>query len=143
MARVTLQLPAALTIVLCTLIASACKQEARAPAFIASVSIAQSEQDEFVSSLDDALLKYSLKRFGAAPGLRELKGRDVLYINYRRELSDKWTYLAATDIVRQGVIEVHLYPEYFESAETRDSAFRSVQRLLAKYGSKLQQNPSK
>jgi hypothetical protein len=119
----------------------ACTQESRVPDYIATVVVDATQQEQLVSSLDSELKAYSLKRYGAAPGLKELAGREVLFMDYRRDLSEKWSYLTATDIIRQGVVEVRVYPEYLPTGEARDKAFIAVGKVLAQHGSKLQPNP--
>ena len=132
-----------LAVALCAAVSYACTQESRVPDYIATVVVDASRQEQFVSSLDSELKAYSLKRYGAAPGLEELTGREVLFMDYRRDLSEKWSYLTATDIIRQGVFEIRVYPEYLPTREARDKAFAAVGNVLAQHGSKLQPNPGK
>jgi len=133
----------AIAVALCAVISYGCTQESRVPDYTATVVVEGSRRDQFVRSLDSELLAQSLKRYGAAPGLNELAGREVLFLDYRRNMSEKWSYFTATDIVRQGVVEVRVYPEYLTTLEAREKAFVAVEKVLAQHGSKLQPNPRK
>lgn len=61
------------------------------------------------SMLDATLLPCNFTRFGAAPGLKELKNRDVLYYEYKLLETDKIPFLVFTDLVDEKEIDVRLY----------------------------------
>ena len=67
---------------------NACSQESRLPTQVASLQLEPSRYSELIASLDAALLSSGLARYGAAPGLNEIYGRNVLYFEYRVHSTD-------------------------------------------------------
>lgn len=107
------------------------------PTHFAQISLAPDRYGELVSKLDSAMKASGLSRFGAAPGLNELQGREVLYIAYKFQLSDKWAFIAATDVVKAGTIEMHVYSMVLADEQGRKDAMSRLDAVLAEFGSAL------
>ena len=123
---------------LAVVMASACTSEFLKPTYEAKFRLSAEQQGEFKSLLDSALQPHGLNRFGAAPGLDELKKRKIFYVEYRPNIKSKWTYLSATDLLNQDTIEIRVYPEGLPSAQSPAAALASVKAVLTRYGASLQ-----
>jgi hypothetical protein len=125
---------------------NACSQEAMVPTHLAQINLAPARYDDLKSKLDAAMKDSGLSRYGAAPGLNELQGREVLYIEYRLQPSDKWAFLTATDVVKAGTVEVRVYSTVL-TEQGRPTAMSRLDAVLAEFSSALRahtaEQPSK
>lgn len=83
-----------------------------------------------------------LSRYGAAPGLKELRGRDVLYVEYRLQQSDKWAFITATDVIKVGTVELRVYSTVLVDEQGRKDAMTRLDGVLAQFGSTLKAQPA-
>jgi hypothetical protein len=120
-----------------SLMMNACSQESRLPTHLAHITLVPDRYGDLVSKLDSAMKATGLSRYGAAPGLKELRGRDVLYIEYRLQQSDKWAFMTATDIVKAGAIEMRVYSTVLSDEQRRKDAMSRLDAVLAEFGSTL------
>lgn len=123
---------------------NACSREMQnmTPTHLAQITLASSRYGELLAKLDIEMKAVGLSRYGAAPGLNELRGRDVLYIEYRSKLSDKWTFINATDVIDVGKVEVRIYSAVIKDEKIRKDAMTRVQKVLAEYGTTLKERPT-
>jgi hypothetical protein len=119
------------------MITSACSGESQRPTAIAKIQIPPLKYADFVSSLDKALLKSGLTRFGAAPGLNEIYGREVFYFEYRSSANSKWAFITANDLVKVGVIELRLYSTAASLEKGREMAKEKLIEVLKAFGAEL------
>lgn len=90
-----------------------------------------------IDALDAEMAVVGLSRYGAVPGLNAIKGRDVLYANYRFNLSDKSWFLSADDVQKVGTIELRVYSAAMDDEQARRKAIVRVDSVLAAFGAKL------
>lgn len=112
------------------------------PTHVAQVTLSPTRYGELVAKLDIEMKAVGLSRYGAAPGLKELRGREVLYFDYRFKLSDKWTFLDGIDIIKHGRIDIGVYSQFFADEIVRKDAMSRVQKVLAEYGAGLKERPA-
>jgi hypothetical protein len=112
------------------------------PTHVAQINLAPSRYGELVAKLDVEMKAIGLSRYGAGPGLKELKGREVLFFDYRYKLSDKWTFLDGTDIIKHGRVDIGVYSQYFTDEKVKQDAMSRVQKVLAEYGAALKERPA-
>lgn len=94
---------------------------------VAYLHLEPSRYPEFLSRLDAEMAHVGLNRYGSKhPVLSELHGRDVLYINYRFQVSDMG-FLSADGIVKPGVIEIYVYADYIKEEKVRAEAFTRLE----------------
>jgi len=115
---------------------SGCSQETKLPTHLAQIRLDPSRYGDLVDGLDSAMKASGLSRYGAAGGLKELRGRDVLYIGYRQQ-SDKWAFITPTDIIEAGTVEMRVYSTVLTDEHLREDAMSRLDHVLAKFGSKL------
>ena len=116
---------------------NACSQESRLPTQVASLQLEPSRYSELIASLDAAMLSSGLARYGAAPGLNEIYGRNVLYFEYRVHSTDKWAFVTANDLVKVGVVDVRVYSTVLSTEHGRKDAMAKLAEVLAKFGASL------
>jgi len=116
---------------------NACSQEAMVPTHLAQISLAPARYGDLISKLDSMMKASGLSQHGAAPGLNELQGREVLYIEYRLQPSDKWAFLTATDVIKAGTVEVRVYSTVLADQQGRKDAMSRLDAVLAEFGSAL------
>lgn len=121
---------------------NACSQEARLPTHLAQIDLEPSRYGDLVSRLDSAMKASGLSRYGAAPGLKELRGRDVLYVEYRLQQSDKWAFITATDVIKVGTVELRVYSTVLVDEQGRKDAMTRLDGVLAQFGSTLKAQPA-
>ena len=119
-------------------VCASCSSESLAPTYEAKFALEAKRHPELVAELDGALKAYGLQRFGAAPGLNEVRNREVLYVEYRPDRASKWAYLTASDIAVQNVIQLRIYPEVLQTSSHKADALTSIQAVLTRYGAALQ-----
>jgi hypothetical protein len=74
-------------------------------------------------------------------GLSELRGRDVLYVEYRLQRSDKWAFLTATDVVKAGTVELRVYVKVLSDTQDKKIAMSRLEAVLAEFGTTLTAKP--
>lgn len=67
-----------------TLNACSGEMQTMTPTHVVQLNLAPSRYIEFVEKLDLEMKAIGLSRFGAAPGLKELRGRDAIYFAYKK-----------------------------------------------------------
>lgn len=121
-------------------VTSSCSPAQKVPAVshVALVRIDASLYAEFLNKLDAEMSKIRLTRFGATPALKELHQRDVLFFDYRFQLSDKLGFLGGSDIIKTGLIEIFVYQDYFGEESARADALARLSSVLSAYATKLE-----
>jgi hypothetical protein len=118
---------------------------APAPAHVitheAKFNLDPSQYPALVSRLDAEMAQIGLTRYGAAPGLNELKGRQVLFADYRFNLSDKWAVLTVEDVNKAGAVTAYVYLTVLKEEKTRGDAISRINSVLAAFGSTLVERP--
>lgn len=135
MARIGFAIVAGLAIVL-----GACG-EARSPTHEAALVIDPARYGELVKKFDEAMQDCGLARYGAAPGLDELRGRKVLYFEYRQHKSDNWAFVTATDLLNAGTVDIRVYETALLDVQRRKDAMARLAELLADFGVALSSRP--
>jgi hypothetical protein len=127
---------------------NACSGEMQtmAPTHVAQISLAPTRYGELVAKLDIEMKAVGLSRRGASPGLKELRGRDVLFYVYELERSNKKVFVGAfisiTDIKKAGTVDMEVYSAVFADEKLKKDAMSRVQKLLAEYGAGLTERPA-
>ncbi len=116
---------------------NACSQESLLPTHLAQISVEPTRYGDLIAKLDSAMKSSGLSRYGAAPGLNELRGRDVLYIEYRLRQSDKWAFITATDVIKAGTVEIRVYSTVLAEEQSKKGAMSRVESVLAEFGATL------
>ena len=116
---------------------NACSQESLLPTHLAQIGVEPSRYGDLITKLDLAMKSSGLSRYGAAPGLNELRGRDVLYIEYRLQQSDKWAFVTATDVIKAGTVEMRVYSTVLADEQSRRGAMSRLESVLAEFGATL------
>jgi hypothetical protein len=116
---------------------NACSQETLVPTHYAQLFVVPSRYGELIEKLDSALEASGLSRYAAAPGLNELRGRDVLYAEYRLHRSEKWAFLTATDVAKAGTVELRVYATVLSDPQNRKTAMSRLSSVLAEFGATL------
>jgi hypothetical protein len=119
-----------------TITMNACSQEALLPTHVTQLRIDPKKYADFVNELDVTMSAIGLARFGAAEGLNELKGRDVLYIEYRKHANDKVAFLTANDLTAVGAIDIRVYSSILPEHE-RIAALSRLESVLSGFDGKL------
>lgn len=117
------------------LLLNSCSQETKIPTHFSEVKIKPNSYKYLIDRMDFEMRNFGLSRYGAAPGLRELRKRDVLYFEYRFRESDKWAFLTGTDIVEAGTIEIRVYSNVL--TDRKDQIIARLGVILSEFGSKL------
>jgi hypothetical protein len=117
---------------------SGCTHEAMLPTHLAQIRLDPSRYGDLMNRLDSAMKASGLSRYGAAPGLRELRGRDVLYVAYRMP-SKKWAFITATDISKVGTVEMRVYSTVLTDGHLKEETMSRLDDVLAEFGSELKE----
>lgn len=128
-------------VVLLAMAINGCSEESKLPTHFAQIRVDPSRYGDLVDRLDSAMKLSGLSRYGAAPGLKELRGRDVLYIGYRTQ-TGKWAFITATDIIAVGTVEMRVYSTVLTDERVRKEAMSHLDGVLAEFGSKLTEQAS-
>ena len=122
---------------------SACA--ARAPSHVmtheARFNLDPSRHASLVTALDAEMAQIGLSRYGAAPGINELKGRKVLVADYRFQSSDVWAFLTVHDVNEAGDIRIYVYSTVLSEKNTRHDAIFRLDAMLSKFGATLVERP--
>lgn len=114
-----------------------CSTETHLITHVAQVHLDSARYSTLISSLDVEMSHIGLTRYGAGPGLIELKGRDVLFADYRFRMSDNWGFLTADDVQKVGVVEIRVYSTVFKDQRARHEAVARLNALLGTFGARL------
>lgn len=110
---------------------------------VAYVHLDPTRYPEFLSRMDAEMAHVGLSRYGGKhPVLSDLHGRDVLYIDYRFQVSDMG-FLSLDDIVKHGVIVVYVYADYIKDEKTRTEAMTRLDTVLNVYGARVGERTEK
>lgn len=109
------------------------------PTHVAQINLAPRRYSELVAKLDEEMKALGLNRYGASPGLSELRNREVLYVVYKTMPKEKWAFLDATDIVKHGRIDISIYSQFFADDKIRNDALSRVEKVLGQYGADLKE----
>src|SRR5262245_2962635 len=119
--------------------AGACEvtTHSQVPSHVAEFAMSPSDYDVLLQELDKVGESFQLRRFGAAPGLPELKGRKVLYAVYKLDRHAWRAALDLTDIKAEGLVTLALYGDFFGDSDARNEFIQDVSRVIAAFGGKL------
>ena len=112
------------------------------PTHVAQVTLSPTRYGELVAKLDVEMKAIGLSRYGAAPGLNELRNREVLFFVYQTKLSEKWAFLEGTDVIKSGTVDIRVYSQVYADEIVRKDAMSRVQKVLAEYGAGLKERPA-
>jgi len=112
--------------------------KSQVPTHVAEFMMSTSDYPELLASLDTTAAPFGLKRVGAAPGLRELHGREVLFAAYEPKDPKEWRgALSVTDVEAVGKISMRVYGDYFSDAEQRSKFVAEVSSIVQLHGGTL------
>lgn len=109
----------------------------RAPSHQSELMMSSDNYPQLLLALDNVAASFQLERFGAAPGLNELKGREVLYVAYGTNSGGWRIALTITDVNAPGRLLLHVYSEYFDVSEQRREFVEKVDVIIQHYGGTL------
>jgi len=89
-----------------------------------------------LDELDKVGSAFGLRRFGAAPGLKELRGREVLFGAYMNDIKGK-AAMDITDIQAPGKILLRVYGDYFDDRKEQLEFIGEVGRFVEGHGGRL------
>lgn len=104
---------------------------------VATVHLDPARYSVFIHALDAEMSDVGLSRYRASEDVNVLRGRDVLYANYRFHKSDTMWFLSATDFKKVGIIELQVYATVVEDEQARRKAIVRIDSVLAEFGAKL------
>ncbi len=133
-----------LVLALCLVGVVACspqKKAPRGPTHAAQIVLPQSQYGALLSAFDAEMTRFGLTRYGAAPGLSKLSGRDVLLAAYQDKAKSKTAAaLDMSDLRQAGHVEIFANANYFSAEpQTRDDFLAAVNRVIAPYGASLKE----
>lgn len=116
--------------------------KSQVPTHMAEFTILPSDYPKLLALLDGMSEPFALKRVGAAAGLKELYGREVLFAAYESKDPKEWRgALEINDIRGPGKIVLRLYGDYFDAAEQRARFVAEVTDIVGKFGGNLTSKP--
>ena len=114
--------------------------KSQVPSHQAEFMMSTDDYPKLLGELDNTAASFHLNRFGAAPGLNELKGREVLYADYKSNIDEWRAALDLTDVKLAGKVLVSVYIDYFDDSEQGTKFVAEVTRIIHRYGGTLKQH---
>jgi len=112
--------------------------KSQVPSHVAEFAMPTSDYPKLLALLDSMAASFGLKRVDAAPGLRELHGREVLFAAYEPKDPKEWRgALEVSDIHGPGKILLRLYGDYFNAAEERARFVAELSDIVRQFGGTL------
>ncbi|HRQ63965.1 MAG TPA: hypothetical protein PKZ76_03730 [Xanthomonadaceae bacterium] len=119
------------------------KRGAQVPSHVAEFAVATSEYPELMAELDSTAASFELKRIGAAPGLNELHGREVLFAAYEvQDRKERRGALTVTDIKAPGRVLLRVYEDGFADSDQRTRFVAEVADVISRFGGTLSKSDS-
>lgn len=114
------------------------KVKSQTPSHTTELSVATSEYRELVAAFDMIADGFGLKRLGAAPGLNELYGREVLFWTYEvQDRAERRGALTVTDVKAPGTVLLRVYEDGFSDSEQRSRFVHDVSEVVRRFGGAL------
>lgn len=110
------------------------------PTHVAEFTMSTSDYPMLLAALDSAAPSFGLKRVNAAPGLKELHGREVLFAVYEpKDPKPKEGRIAleVNDLYGPGKVLVRVYGDYFDDTEQRSRFVAEVADIVRRFGGTL------
>lgn len=107
------------------------------PSHQAEFMMSTEDYPELMNALDGVTASFRLKRFGAATGLDELKGREVLFALYGTDIGELQAALDVTDVKDPGKVLLSVYADYFDEPEQRRRFVSNIAAITHRFGGTL------
>lgn len=114
------------------------KVRSQTPSHTTEFSVATSDYTELMAAFDMIAEGFGLKRVGAAPGLNELHGREVLFWTYEvQDRTERRGALTVTDVKAPGTVLLRVYEDGFSDSEQRTRFVHEVSEVVRRFGGTL------
>lgn len=111
------------------------------PSHVAQFEMKPDDYSKLISAMDAVADPFALKRVGAAPGLEELHGREVLFAAYEPKDPGEWRgALEVNDLYGPGQVLVRVYGDYFDDPDQRAQFVAEVHAIVRRFGGTLRIN---
>lgn len=115
--------------------------KSQVPSHVSEFMMPLGDYSELLEAFDSTGAQFGLKRFGAAPGLKELHGREVLFAAYEIQTEKgRRGVLDVMDVKGPGKILVWVYEDGIVNTEERGKFVAQVAVIVERHGGKLVPN---
>lgn len=112
--------------------------KSQVPSHEAEFMMSTKDYPALLAAVDGTAPAFGLKRVNAAPGLKELHGREVLFAAYEPKDPKEWRgAMDVTDVKAPGKVVLSVYGDYFDNAEQREQFIAEVAAIVRRFGGTL------
>ncbi|WP_194756337.1 hypothetical protein [Aliidiomarina indica] len=114
------------------------KTNSQTASHTAEFNVATSDYEDIITALDMVAERFGLIRLGAAAGLNDLYGREVLFWTYEvQDRHERRGALTVTDVKAPGTVLVRVYEDGFSDSEKGTRFVKEVSDVVDQFGGTL------